>query len=329
MSPATRAALKRVAGWCVTIAALGFFIERIAANGAHMPPVAWGLASASIAVISVFLALSAIGLSALAWWVLLVDQRAGVPAGRVVPLFLVSQFGKYLPGNVGQFVGRVVLARDAAIPPAVTLATMMTEVLWNVGTALGVSALAMYLFLGTRLASLPPWMDVTGLCACFVALLAAPWVGTTLLRRVFPGIVAKVFSGSELRSPGWFAALKVSMLYVACYACLGAALDLQARFLFGAPSAPLVQVSGFFALAWLAGYLLPGAPAGIGVRESVMLVLLAPLYGESTAIALGITLRLASTLADALALLAGWYWRSKQRRSAQRPIGISSAHGEE
>ena len=294
-----------------------------------MPPIAWSLATAGIAVVSVVLALGAIVLSGLAWWVLLSDQRAGAPIWRVIPLFLVSQFGKYLPGNVGQFVGRVVLARDAGIPPPLTLATMVTEVLWNVGTALGVSALAMYLFVGTRVASLPPWMDVTGLCACFVALLAAPWVGTTLLRRVFPGVVAKVFSGSELRPPGWLAALKVSALYVACYACLGSALDLQARFMFSAPSASLVEVSGFFALAWLAGYLLPGAPAGIGVRESVMLVLLAPLYGESTAIALGITLRLASTLADALALLAGWYWRSIGDRRTQHPKGISSAHGEE
>lgn len=328
MIPATRATLRRVAGWSITIAALGFFIERIAANGAHMPPITWGLTSASIATVSVLLALGAIVLSGLAWWVLLADQRAGLPMGRAIPLFLVSQFGKYLPGNVGQFVGRVVLARDAAVPPSVTLATMVTEVLWNVGTALGVSALAMYLFLGTRLAALPSWMNVTGLCTCFVALLAAPWVGTTLLRRALPGLVAKVFSGSELRPPGWFAALKVSVLYVACYACLGTALGLQARFLFSAPAAPLVEVSGFFALAWLAGYLLPGAPAGIGVRESVMLVLLAPLYGESTAIALGITLRLASTLADALALLAGWSWQSTTRRRAQRLEGSSSAHGE-
>jgi Uncharacterised protein family (UPF0104). len=248
VSPGARAKLRRAAGWCITILALGFFVERVVANGAHMPPIAWSLATAGIAAVSVLLALGAIVLSGLAWWVLLSDQRAGAPIGRVIPLFLVSQFGKYLPGNVGQFVGRVVLARGAGIPPPLTLATMVTEVLWNVGTALGVSALAMYLFLGTRVASLPPWMDVTGLCACFVALLAAPWVGTTLLRRVFPGVVAKVFSGSELRPPGWLAALKVSALYVACYACLGSALDLQARFMFSAPSASLVEVSGF--LPW-------------------------------------------------------------------------------
>jgi hypothetical protein len=188
---------------------------------------------------------------------------------------------------------------------------MVTEVLWNIGTALGVSALALYLYFGQRLAILPPWMDAAGLGVCFIALLVAPWAGITLLRRFFPGMVGRIFAGSELHAPRWLAALKVSALYVGCYACLGLALDLQARFIFDAPSAALLQVTGFFALAWLAGYLLPGAPAGLGVRESVMLMLLAPLYGESVAIALGLTLRLATTLADALALGVGWFWRRR------------------
>jgi uncharacterized membrane protein YbhN (UPF0104 family) len=35
-------------------------------------------------------------------------------------------------------------------------------------------------------------------------------------------------------------------------------------------SAPLATVTGVFALAWVVGFLTPGAPAGIGVREVVL-----------------------------------------------------------
>jgi hypothetical protein len=308
--------MKRLAAWCVTVIALGFFVERVATNSAHLPPIHWDSGGVGMALVSVLLGLAAIGLSAVAWWVLVDDQRAGARVAVFVPVFLVSQFGKYLPGNVGQFVGRVVLARNAGLPAPVVLTTIVTEAMWNIGSAVGISALALYIYFGQRASPLPPWMNTVGLAVCFIALFVAPWIGITLIRRAFPSIIGRIFAGGELRAPRWIAALKVSALYVGCYVCLGVALDLQAIFVFGAQSQALLQVSGFFALAWLAGYLLPGAPAGLGVRESVMLVLLAPLYGESVAIALGITLRLATTLADALALVIGWAWRRRERATS-------------
>jgi len=321
-----RGIAKKALGWTVTAIAAGFFAERIIANASHMPRIAWGAAAVGVSIASVLLALLAIVLSGLIWQVLLKDQRVRRPLVDVEALFLVSQFGKYLPGNVGQFVGRVVLGRDIGIPVPVTLATMLTEVLWSIGTALGVSTLSLYLFLDHRTALLPPWLSTAGLCVCFVALLVVPWIGTTLIRHVFPGVVNKVFAGSELRPPGWGAALRVSALYVATYASMGLILSLQAQVFFGASPAPLLEVSGFFALAWLAGYLLPGAPAGIGVRESVMLLLFTPHYGESVALAIGITLRFATTLADALAFVLGWYWRFVSRRSERHRADISDEH---
>lgn len=314
MRPATRGRIRRGLGILVALVALGFFIQRLIVNAARMPHIDWHASTFALIVVTVALVALPVVLSAAIWQVLLRDQGVRRSHGTVFSLFFVSQFGKYLPGNVGQFVGRVVMARDAGIPAPLTLTTMVTEVLWNIGTALGIAAIALYVYVGGRVVQLPSWLDATGLTVCVMALLVAPWIGISLARRVFPGLVARLFAGSELRAPGWGAALKVSALYIACYVSMGVAIDFQATGLFGAHSAPWLETSGFFALAWLAGYILPGAPAGIGVRESVMLVLLSPLYGESTAVALGITLRLASTLADALALIVGWASRRSFRR---------------
>jgi hypothetical protein len=310
-----------MAGGLVAVVAIGFFVQRLVVNASTMPHVAWSPASVGVSVASVLLALTAILLTGVVWHVLLNDQQVRHPFAKVQALFLVSQFGKYFPGNIGQFVGRVVLARDIGIPVPITLATMLTETLWSIGTALGISALSLFLFLGGHLSTLPRWFDGAGLLVCFAAAIAAPWAGVTLLKRIFPGLVGRLFAGSELRPPGMAAALRVSTLYVCCYGCMGLILRMQAQVYFGAPAAPLLEVSGFFALAWLAGYLLPGAPAGIGVRESVLLVLFSPLYGESAAIALGITLRLTTTAADALAFAIGWTWRYMQRRGDCRDQG--------
>jgi hypothetical protein len=314
MSDGRRFRLKRVLGWLVAAVAVSFFMQRVFANAGRMPHVAWNVTTGAIGVVSTLLAMLAIVLSGVIWQVLLRDQAIRVPWRRVVSLYLVAQFGKYLPGNVGQYVGRVLLGKDIGIPVPVTLATMVTEALWGIGTALGLSALSLYLFLGSRFSALPSWASATGLALCFVGLLVAPWLGISLAKRLFPNLAIRLFGTHGISPPGWQAALLVSLLYVACSLCMGLILQWQSHYLFGEAPAPLLLLSGFFAFAWLAGYLLPGAPAGIGVRESMMVLLFAPTFGEGTALALGVTLRLATTLADALAFLIGTGWRLSMAR---------------
>lgn len=310
--------LRKLIAWIVTLLAMGFFLQRLIANIGGLPQISWGVTTCGVAFASVALGLVAIWASAGIWQVLLRDQSIGNPWAQIQSLFMVAQFGKYLPGNVGQFVGRIVLAKEVGIPVPVTLTTMLTEILWGVGTALGISALALLLFLGQRQAGLPPWADSMGMALCFLGLLSAPWLAIALIRRFFPRFVARWSGEHEITAPGLRAALLVSCLFTICFVAMGLILQLQSRFLFGAASFPLLQVSGFFALAWLAGYILPGAPAGLGVRESMMIVLFAPLFGENVALALGITLRLATTLADAIAFLIGWGWRSALLRMFQQ-----------
>jgi len=311
--------VKRMLGWLVVATAMAFFIQRVVVNAGHMPHVAWNATTVAVGIGSAVVAAFAIVLSGGIWQVLLRDQALYLPWQRVISLYLVAQFGKYLPGNVGQYVGRAVLGKAMGIPVPVTMATMVTEVLWGAGTALGLAALSLYLFFDAGLPLLPPWANAAGLAIGFLGLLASPWLGITLAKRLFPGLVVRLFGATGISPPGWMAALLVSLLYVACSLCMGLVLQWQSHYLFGAPSAPLLQVSGFFALAWLAGFALPGAPAGIGVRESMMVVLFTPVVGEGTAIALSVTCRLATTLADVLAFVIGWVWRSAQPRAPQPP----------
>lgn len=323
MTGARGTGLKKAIGWLIAAVAIGFFVQRVLVNADRMPHIAWNATTCAVGIASVLLAVFAIVLSGAIWQVLLRDQAIDLPWPRVVSLYLVAQFGKYLPGNVGQYAGRVMMGRGVGIPARVTLATLVTEALWGVGTALGLSALSLYLFLGSHLTALPPWASATGLGLCFIGLLAAPWLGITLAKRLAPSLMDRVLTTHGVSAPGWQAALKVSLLYVACSLSMGLILQWQSHYLFGAVSAPLLQVSGFFAFAWLAGYLLPGAPAGIGIRESMMVLLFAPIFGEGTALALGVTLRLATALADVLAFAGGWMWRSTQSRRMDPPPGMS------
>jgi uncharacterized membrane protein YbhN (UPF0104 family) len=82
-------------------------------------------------------------------------------------------------------------------------------------------------------------------------------------------------------------------------------LKWQAVHIFHVNSGNLLTLSLLFASAWTAGYLLPGAPGGLGVREAVSIALLTPILGAGTAVALSITMRLSTTLGDGLAFLVG------------------------
>jgi hypothetical protein len=66
----------------------------------------------------------------------------------------------------------------------------------------------------------------------------------------------------------------------------------------------LALVPGY-ALAWLCGYVVPGASAGIGVREAVLLLLLGE---DSAALFVAVGMRVVTTLGDVFLLLAVTLW---------------------
>jgi len=53
-----------------------------------------------------------------------------------------------------------------------------------------------------------------------------------------------------------------------------------------------------FSIAWLAGFIIPGAPGGIGVREAVIIFFITPIIGEAQSVAIAIALRFVTLLGD-------------------------------
>ena len=67
----------------------------------------------------------------------------------------------------------------------------------------------------------------------------------------------------------------------------------------------LLKVSiGVFSLSWLAGFLTPFSPGGVGVRESAIVLLLTPFVGGSQAITVALLSRALSLVVE-LAFAAG------------------------
>ncbi len=226
----------------------------------------------------------------------------------------ITQFAKYIPGNIAQYVGRAGMALARGIPARPLAVTMFLETLlviaagivMGVGTGLlsevGLRAVHRHAFQLALIAAV--------IVLAIIGLLVFRRMAPSLLRRFAPRH-AQALDGSLLPSQASLA--QAFVLYCTMYVGMGLGLTLLARFLF--PDAPhdywlLIAV---FALAWVVGFVTPGAPGGLGVREGLMLLMLAPVYGSASAGILVIALRIATTLGDVISLGLGYGLLPKRR----------------
>ncbi len=254
-----------------------------------------------------------------AWWQLL---GRSIPLRSAVAILLTTQIGKYLPGNVGQFVGRAYLGRRHGVPLARCGATMTAEILLSVGIGLGVAvtmALADPAGTAPLAAFLPGFRLLFALAAAAALLLAALLVFPERIGRLIP-------PDSRLRRavpprlplPSLAAALG---LHVFLYAVLAAGL--WAVLPVFAPEAPVPFTVTFavFGVATVAGLVTPGAPGGMGIREAVIVAGLAPYMAAETAMVVALALRAATVAGDLAIFGAGWLLMPAEAPEAAEAAG--------
>jgi uncharacterized membrane protein YbhN (UPF0104 family) len=228
----------------------------------------------------------------LCWRALLTDLGSRLspwPAGRV---FFLGQLGKYLPGSVWPVVAQMELARDLRVPRTRTATTVLLFMLTNVVTAAAVAGVALPFTLDAdtavgrwRWAFLLLVLPLAGLHPAVLNRLTA--FGVRLLRRPVPE--EQLSLAGVARAAGW-----TGLEWVAAGIMLAALL----RGFSDPVTLPLAI--GAFALAWGAGFVVVVVPAGAGVREAVLVVLLSGQVGHSTALAAALGTRLLMTVADAM-----------------------------
>ncbi len=329
MNPSTSPAQRwlRRLSWVLVGLATVYFLRELVRRFADIPPIDWGPASLAVFVLAatgIALTSAFIGLM---WHLLLRDQSVQLPIGQAMQIVAISQIGKYLPGNVGHFAGRAVMGRSAGIPMGVTAGTLLIEMAWTLAIGAGFSALAILFYLDSSARLSLPQVGLVELVGLSLLLLAGPWLGIHAVNRVAPALSARVGGGRPLAPPRLGTALLVSVLLTICFFILGLALKLQAVWLFQVEHAPLLPLTFLFAAAWLVGYVVPGAPGGLGVREAMMLVLLTPVVGAGAAVGLGISMRLVTLAGDGLAFLAGFASRRWLNARAVLPSARSADDG--
>lgn len=297
-------------GLAVAVAALGYFAVHAwrALEGQDLGFLLQPHVLLAGTLLTVLYALT-LPLTAAAWaWLL---EGLGQPARftTTAPVLATTQIGKYLPGNIAHHLGRVVIARGCGLDTGRTLVSMAYETVLLVLACAHVGALTLLwsppaAIAEWSLAQYRGWLIVAISAAALAIMLAAPRLTGLIARlRANNGTTAGIVMHVH---PGWLTALRCYLAYALNFALVGAGLWLVARALSPMPltAGDLVLLTGAFAGSWMLGFLAPGAPAGLGVREAVLSLWLGTTFDATLAVSLVIVLRIATTLGDLLNF--GW-----------------------
>ncbi len=246
-------------------------------------------------------------INGLAWRVVL-GWLGSVPEDlAVVPLFVRSNLLKYLPGGIWHLVERVRLLRPS-MGGGPALAGVILDPL------LIVAASGLMLMAGG-------WQNGLVLLAPIPALMLLPRWREPILQRLERSKAAQLqMAGDQpleiegsVRSGYPWSPLVAELTFVVCrfsgFFCCVQAFNLAQP----APS----QWLAAFGLAYAVGLVVPGAPGGLGVFEATLLLRLGGGVAEAPLLAVVLSYRLISTLADVVAVgsfradrsIAGWLAR--------------------
>lgn len=286
------------------LASIVFFVRAFLTHMEKLPPLQLNLTTVAIGVLSAVSVVVTHFFGTHVWRLLMSDQGHRVPTRLAVQVFFISQLGKYLPGNVGQFLGRGVLAKSTGIPVGVAVGTAVFEGIWNLVISSSLALLGTVVLLDLQTShGAPAFADK--LAWILPLALVAPWLGIKVVNTLMPKLSMKIGGGQMLRLPRLRTALFVSLLILVNFMQQGYIVKLQAEYLFASPDIDWFSIALLYSSAWVVGYVVPGSPGGLGVREAMMVLLLAPLTGPAVAAGLAVSMRLTTLLGDALTVLIG------------------------
>ncbi len=273
ISDRTRRILE-LAGNVLSLLAIVFIGERLYSYHGQLDAQQAAALALPVLLFSVVYAVSCM-LTALAWRGILAGLGPQLDERQAMYIYGSSQIAKYIPGNVLHLLGRQARGVASGIPALPLAKSMVWEValLCLSGGLFGILILPHYLtVMGTGL-------SIAGYLA---ALVLTAW---TVSRWRDPRLGRSVFLNSA------FLAVSGVLFTLLLYRIEPSAVA-------NAPTALMIGTA--YVVAWLAGFVTPGAPAGLGIRELVVYALLQPVAGDAEILAALIAARIVSVLGDLL-----------------------------
>lgn len=244
-------------------------------------------------------------------WVILRFLNAHQPVLRVMGIYFISQVAKYLPGGIWAFPGRALVYQAVGVDKVASVVSVVREV---IGLYLGAAGIGLLgLIQGLPIAD---WINITIFLGVLVSILFIILTQVMDLSNYFKRFkfmqsanLAIVETGNSRLKLHWLGfALALSSLYWIITGIGFHYIILAVKS--NAYTLTWLQSTSIFSLAWCAGFVVFLAPAGIGVRESALTLLLSQSVPVSEALSIAIVARLWWTATEAIFIIISLFWFS-------------------
>jgi uncharacterized membrane protein YbhN (UPF0104 family) len=257
----------------------------------------------SLLVVSFILALAFWFMTGLGWNLMVRYLGGGLALRKGMKVYFLSNLGWYLPGKVWYAVGRAYLGQKEGILVGVISTSVLMEVVLSLTSSALMATLALPLLsplLGTKGLYLGIAVLAFGLAVLHPALMKP---SLNLLARLLPGPKPNI-------DPPLRYSVVMGLLagYLFIWGFVGAAFFILLNAVYLLPLAWLPTATAIYAASWIAGFLTPFAPSGLGVREGVMILLLGQYLPVPAVTAAAILFRLWLILAEVLWAAVATRW---------------------
>ncbi|MEX2158349.1 MAG: lysylphosphatidylglycerol synthase domain-containing protein [Dehalococcoidia bacterium] len=231
------------------------------------------------------------------WWDLTgyFAGDARPPYPRMAKVFLYSWIGRYVPGKVAYLVGRFYLGRAAGVPSRALVGGIAYENVLVLIMAMVLSALLLVPSLAVESESFWPYLALPAAAIGGVALLH-PAVLSRVLR------LAMRLTGRDLPDSDWILPARrmarTLALSAIVFSLSGVGFYLMVASLTNYPARYLPLAAGAMTLGAVVGSISIITPAGLGVREGVLVGILQFTMPRELAVLVAVVARVWATVVD-------------------------------
>jgi len=262
----------------------------------------------SLLLLAVVLLVAMFFLDALGWHLVLRALGARANALANIRTWMLSSLGRYMPGAVWGFVGRIAMSTEQGIPATTAVLALYLETL-----AMCAGAFTVGLPAAILAADFPLQPRMAVLAVALVLLLLQP--RTLALLRYIPGKIGHVFANAKL--PSAMRVFALYLYYTGFWAAFGFVFVVFIASLQTVPLQAVLPLGGSMGLSFALGFVAVFAPGGLGVRESALYFLMLPYLPPSACLLIAIGSRLWIMAGEAISLLLAlclWHFRSQPGR---------------
>jgi hypothetical protein len=297
--------IKKILRWLILGGTLFFLAKALKDNWQGIAAIR--IDAAGWAIIAIATGVTLLGHTWAGWiwtWILR-NLNQPVPSVQFIQIYLQTNIGKYLPGNVWHYYGRIMAAKNANVSTSAATLSVLLEPLLMAAAAL-IVALLSSLFVKTNTNLTVHIGQILGL---LVVLCVLHPRFLNLLIRLLHRLKTKKSDRTTTSDVSFtmerypLQPLIGEMGFLGLRG-IGFILIFYALSPLNLSQIPLLFTA--FSFAWLLGLVVPGAPGGLGVFEATAIALLQNYFPAAVVISATGVYRLVSILAETLGAGLAW-----------------------